>query len=139
MTTGETQTSMAYKGIVDNLMALRNKAQDDNHGEITPINSILASVMSLQLVDRFSRIPIAGAGNSMQPVPPGATDRASKKASPWSIRTSPKVLPLAELLRTKLGQWEGGVTCIYPRLKWKGEGRFRRCLTCPHGWHHLQS
>jgi len=99
MTTGEAQTTTAYQGMVGNLLALRDEARDGNHGEIKAINQILASIMSLQLIDRFSRMPVPGTRKSIEPVLPGTTDRASKKARPSLTENPPRVLTLAELAR----------------------------------------
>jgi hypothetical protein len=98
MTIGEAQRTIAYQGIVENLLALRDEARDNNHGEIKAINQILASVMSLQLIDRFSRMPTAGTRNSIEPVLQGTTKRASKKAPPFLTKKPPMVSPLAELV-----------------------------------------
>ena len=100
MTTGEAQRTIAYQGIVGNLLALRDEARNGNDGEIKAMNRILASTMSLQLIDRFSRMPIAGTRKSIEPVLLGTTERASKKAPPFLTENPPRVLPLAELVPT---------------------------------------
>jgi hypothetical protein len=98
MTTGEAQRTIAYQGIVENLLALRDEARDGNEGDNKAINRILASIMSLQLIDRFSRMPIAGTRKSIEPVLLGTTGGASKKAPSLLTEKPPRVLPLAELL-----------------------------------------
>jgi len=98
MTTGEAHRTIAYQGIVGNLLALRDEARDGNDGEIKAINRILASIMSLQMIDRFSRMPIAGTRKSIEPVLLGTTERASKKAPPFLTENPPRVPPLAELV-----------------------------------------
>jgi len=101
MMTGEAQTTIAYQGIVGNLLALRGEARDGNHGEVKAINRILASVMSLQLIDRFSRMPPSLATRkSIEPVLPRPTERTSKNATPLSTENRPKALALAELVST---------------------------------------
>jgi len=98
MTIGEAQRTIAYQGIAGNLLALRDEARDGNDGEIKAMNRILASIMSLQMIDRFSRMPIAGTRKSIEPVLLGTTERASKKAPPFLTENPPRVLPLAELV-----------------------------------------
>lgn len=101
MTTGEAQTTIAYQGIVGNLLALRGEARDSNHGEVEAIDRILASVMSLQLIDRFSRMPPTLATHkSIEPVLPRSTGGTSKNALPLSTENRPKVLSFAELIST---------------------------------------
>lgn len=101
MTTGEAQTTIAYQGIVGNLLALRGEARDSNHGEVEAIDRILASVMSLQLIDRFSRMPpTLATRKSIEPVLPRSTERTSKNALPLSTENRPKVLSFAELIST---------------------------------------
>jgi hypothetical protein len=99
MRTGEAQTTIAYQGIVENLLALRDEARIGNNGGIRAMNQILANVMSLQLIDRFSRIrPTLATRKSIEPVLQGTTERASKKSPPFLTENPPKVLPLAELV-----------------------------------------
>jgi hypothetical protein len=99
MTTREAQTTIAYQGIVGNLLALRGEARDGNHGEVEAMNRILASVMSLQLIDRFSRMPpTLATRKSIGPVLLGTTERASKKAPPFLTENPPGVFPHGELV-----------------------------------------
>jgi hypothetical protein len=98
MTTGEAQGTIAYQRIVENLLALRDEARNDDHGEIKAIDQILASVMSLQLIDRFSRMPTAGTRNSFEPVLRGSANGASKKAYFSLTKNPPKLPPLAALV-----------------------------------------
>ena len=95
MTTGEAQTTIAYQGIVGNLLALRGEARDGSHGEIKAINQILASVMSLQLIDRFSRMPpTLATRKSIEPVLPRTSERTLKNALPSQQRTVQRLLLL---------------------------------------------
>jgi len=95
MTTGEAQTTIAYQGIVGNLLALRGEARDGSHGEIKAINRILASVMSLQLIDRFSRMPpTLATRKSIEPVLPRTSERTLKNALPSQQRTVQRLLLL---------------------------------------------
>ena len=80
MMTREKQTAMDYEGVVENLLAIRDQAREGNGRELKAINSILASVLAMQLIDRLSRIPVGGARNSTQPLPLGTAGRASNKA-----------------------------------------------------------
>ena len=95
MTTGEAQTTIAYQGIVGSLLALRGEARDGSHGEIKAINQILASVMSLQLIDRFSRMPpTLATRKSIEPVLPRTSERTLKNALPSQQRTVQRLLLL---------------------------------------------
>jgi len=98
MTIGESESTAAYQAIVGNLLALRDEARNGNDGEVKAINCILATAMSLQLVDRFSRIPVPGTRKSSEPVPTGITGRVSKQP-PSSLTDTPwSVPPLAGLV-----------------------------------------
>ncbi len=95
MTTGEAQTTIAYQGIVGNLLALRGEARDGNHGEVKAINRILACVMSLQLIDRFSRMPpTLATRKSIEPVLQRTTERTSRNTPPSQQRTVQRFLLL---------------------------------------------
>jgi len=95
MTTGEAQTTIAYQGIVGNLLARRGEARDGSHGEIKAIKQILASVMSLQLIDRFSRMPpTLATRKSIEPVLPRTSERTLKNALPSQQRTVQRLLLL---------------------------------------------
>ena len=80
MTTREAQSTIAYKGIVGNLLVLRDEARDGSNGEIKAMDRIIANIMSLQLIDRFSRIPVPGTRKSIEPMVLRPTERASKNA-----------------------------------------------------------
>ena len=98
MTIDESESTAAYQAIVGNLLALRDEARNGNDGEVKAINCILATAMSLQLVDRFSRIPVPGTRKSSEPVPTGITGRVSKQP-PSSLTDTPwRVPPLAGLV-----------------------------------------
>ena len=96
MTIREAQSTIAYQGIVENLLMLRDEARDGSNGDIKAISQILASVMSLQLIDRFSLMPPSLATpRSIEPVLAGTTERASEKAPTFSSENHHKVLALA--------------------------------------------
>lgn len=89
--TGEEQSAAAYQAIVGNLLALRDEARNGKHEEVRAMNCILATVMSLQLINRFSRIPVATPQKTKEPILAGTKDRVSKEAptlltdNPWTV------------------------------------------------------
>lgn len=95
MTTREAQSTIAYKGIVENLLMLRDEARDGSNGEIKAMSRILANVMSLQLIDRFSLMsPNLATPRSIEPVLARTSERASEKARTFSTDNHHKVLAL---------------------------------------------